>query len=206
LYIGNIELTYIAETLDLKTKKAVKNNINLLLERNWIDFDKSTGYYYIRGFDKIRKLLGLKKRTGAEFNSKDIKKFKGFITGAVIGYLAISQRRKRRAGDLNSGRSNAPARHNLQYYEVANTGIAKILKVSVSTAFEYKQLAKKEGYILVKKRLLSIGVPAKYIELYKNVNPDEANKIRTSNGDLLIQQIDLITPCISFRRRKKIET
>ena len=49
---NDIEL--IKSTLEYKSDRSVTNNLKRLLDYNFIGFNAATGYYFIRGFDKIR--------------------------------------------------------------------------------------------------------------------------------------------------------
>jgi len=204
--INKVDLYDIAQELELKSGRAIKNNIDLLLEKNWIGYNNNSGYYFIRSFDRIRADNGFKSRTAAEFNSDRILSFKGFIAGAVIGYMINIQRRKKRVTERNRSRSSPITRPTSEYFPVASLALAKVLNVSISTAFKLKQLAAREGYILLRHNLKKINVPVSQKEALKRAFPEVANRVVVVNGRLAVQLPDTVLQCVRFKRRKKIKT
>ncbi len=204
--LENTELRFIAKSLGLKSIRAIRNNIKILLDSNWIGYDIKTGVYYIRGFEKVRKMYGFKRRTGAEYNTKEIKNFKAFIAGAVIGYLVNVQRRHKRLGARNNGRAYHPIHNANEYFPVANAALAKILGISISTASELKHLAQGHGYVLIRKRYKKTNKDGKFKNQIKKANPEISLKVRVVNGEVMLQEPDEALSCIRFKRRKKIDT
>lgn len=84
----------IAQSIGVKSHKTVKSSIQYLLEKQLITRSKKSGYYFVKGFESIRRVEGFTKRTGAEFNLKYIKNFKGFLVAAVISQLISVQKRR----------------------------------------------------------------------------------------------------------------
>jgi Mn-dependent DtxR family transcriptional regulator len=204
--INREELKTIAKELSLKSEKTVQNNLNKLIEKNWVGYNDESGIYFIRGLDLMRKEIVSKFRVAARFDTADILKFKAFIAGAFIGNLANWQRRKKRATERNFGRSKQIARQSSGYFPVSTVAMAKILNISVSTAFILRELAREAGYIYVKKNLKPIPVKARYIKHFKKANEDIANRVIKYRGQLHLRESDLIQAGIYFKSRKKIET
>src|SRR5665811_967091 len=57
-------LKNIANDLGLKSSKTVITSIVDLQNRQWISKSNKSGYYFVKGFESIRKLLNLSKRAG----------------------------------------------------------------------------------------------------------------------------------------------
>lgn len=216
---GMIKLTdeikgIIGKEIGLKSKRAVSNNLKLLVERGWIGFDKQSGYYFIRNFESVKKTEGLSRSMAAEFYFQDIKKLKAFLCGAVIAKLIRSQKRQKRELERLKGRSYQCSRNCQNYYPVANMALAKILNITISTAFELKKLAAKSGYIKIKKNFqpIAIGSMTQVNACYKNyvkaANPARANVIRVRGKFLYLQRPDLVLATIrlKFRRKKSKHT
>lgn len=201
--INRVELKTIATTLGLKSVRTVKNNLKLLLKSNWIGHSKTSGYYFIRGFDKVSKTYDFKCRTAARFNTDEILKFKAFITGAVIGKLVNVQRSKGWKTERKKSRSKQINRPFSSYFPVSNNAIANILKISVSTAFQLKKLASKADYIDVHKNLAPIPISLGHLNHFKKANEGIANKIIVRKGIPYIQQPDTVLPKIYFKKRGK---
>jgi hypothetical protein len=204
--ISKDDFKRIATDLSLKSYKSVENNLKLLLKRNWIGYSNNSGYYFIRGFDVIRKTHNLRFRSAARFDTDEILKFKAFIAGAVIGHLVNIQRRKRRVTERKRSRSKQVIPPSSEYFPVSCLSVAKILNISISTAHRLKNFARKANYIDLKKNLTPIPVNIKYLKQYKKANEEFAHKIIVRKRKPYIQEIDTALPKIYFKRRKKIET
>lgn len=211
---GKIKITddikiEIGKEIGLGSKRAVSNNLHLLLARNWIGFCKKSRYYYIRSFDRVKKIEGFKRQTAAEFHFKDIKKMKAFLIAAVITKLINQQKRRERELERKKGRSIPSSCDRQLYFPVANLALSKILNIAISTAFEHKKIAQKAGFIKVKKEFvrckLSDGkfVKATYKNHAKAANSKIAHKIRVRNNYLWIQQPDKILSKIRLKRKGK---
>lgn len=199
----------IAGEIGLTSVKAVNNNINLLRKRNWLVYDKLTRCFFIRGYDRVMQIEQLENRTRAEFHLKDIRKLKAFLIGAVIAKLVKHQKwRKTRGPERSKGRSKPSSRDRQIYYPVANLALSKILGISISTAFEFKKVACKAGYITIKKvfRPYSVGgdtVKAKYKNDIKEAYPEIAHVVRVKGGFISLQLPDLLHPNIRLKGKRK---
>ena len=201
--LGEAELKYIADTIGLKSNKAVKNNLKLLIDRNWIGYDKKSKIYFIRGFQKVKSIQGVESRTCAEFDIRHIKQFKAFLAGAVIGYLVKQQKRKEWLDERQNGRSKHSSHDPSKYYPIANLGLAKILNISISTAYMLKSDAAKHLYILVKKNFEKTGLDAWQKKSLMIAFPEKAKSIRIIKGKIHFQLTDTVLPCIRFKKGKK---
>ncbi len=200
------DLKLIAETLGLSSGRTIQNNLKILRQANWIGYNPKTNIYFIRSFDCVRTQHGFISRSCAEFDKREIKQFKAFLAGAIISNLVNSQRRGKWITERQKGRSNQIIRQPSVYFPVANLALAKVLNVSISTAFEFKKLAHKAGYIKLEKNFKDTRVNPKFAKAYKRNYSEIAHKIKFHQGKLMIQGIDTVFPCVRFKRRKKIET
>jgi hypothetical protein len=204
--INSSELKEIANELGLKSTKTIQSNLKKLIQKNWIGYNENNGCYYVRGFDSLKLRESFTRRTAAEFDSKDIKKFKAFLAGAVIGYLAISQKRRKQRAEREMRRSNQALCNLSNYFPVAGMGLAKILSISCSKASRLKIDARKARYIRVKKNFNELTILANEAAHYKKVNPEAINKMRYRKQKMWEQLPDLVLPLIRFKRRKKMRT
>jgi len=204
--ISKCDFQTIAKKIGLSSARSVENNLKKLIVKNWVGYNKKSKYYFIRGIDKIRWLLGFKTKTAAEFDSREIKKLKAFLAAAKIGYLLDNQKRKKRATERNTGRSNHVARQSSDYYPLANLALAKILNVSLSTAYVLKQLAHKAGYIDIKKSFEETNLDAYQENPLKKGLPELISKVRIKKGKILLQGTDKVKHFVTFKTRKKLET
>jgi len=191
--------------LDLKTAKTINKHFNKLQSLNWIGYNPKSGYYFIRGFDRVKEIQNLDYRTAAEFDPKEIKQFKAFIIGSVIGYLVNSQKKDRRLEHQKARYNRSmPGRHPF-YFPISSEVLANILNVSHVTALKYMKLAKKAGYIRIKKNNLEpTGVHVSHYQAYKRTFPEY--NFRIKDNYLWIQKANKFASNIHFKTRKKSYT
>ena len=206
LRITSEVLRKIMADLGIKTDKTVWAGINSLLNKGWITFSRKSGYYFIKSFERIRESEGYTRRTGAEFNIKDIKSFKGFIVAAVIGQM-ISVQKKHRWITERKKRGSKTVNHSPQlYFPIANAALAKILNVSVSTAYEWKKLADKHGFISIKKDFACIDtVYPQFLNELKKYGEIPSERLLFKNGCIWEQLPDKCTSSINLKSRKKLQ-
>jgi hypothetical protein len=200
------DINNISKILGLKSSRAIVNNLKILQINNWIGYCHKSKYYLVRGFKRIGSYYNFKSRSGAEFNSNDIRQFKAFLAGTTISYLANRQKRAKWMSERKKGRSTPGIHTPSNFYPVANLALAKILNISSSTAFEFKKLAARHKYILLKKNFRSTGLSKVLKNRYKRNSPDIAHKVRIRKKEIVLQDIDTVCPIIRFKTRKKIET
>lgn len=207
----------------------IKRNLKKLRERNWVGYNPESGYYFIRGFKKIKQLEGSKYLTSVCLSVDrelcDFRIFKAFLYGASIGYLARYQKGKarRRAG---SERTKGSSKHNPElrlptHYPVACEAMSKIFGISISTAHKYKKEADEHGFIdlrnnfnmvkkipkddEVKRNILSLGpgVDAKEIPFLKEGYPEIAQRIRPYKEKAYSQDPDTVCPKLTYKRTRR---
>ncbi len=198
-------LRNIMADLGISSVKTVWVGINSLLNKGWITLSRRSGYYFIRSFERIRELEGFSKRTGAEFSFRDIKNFKGFLVGAVISQLIAVQKKKEwlLVTERIKGRSLTVTSIPHLYYPVANDALAKILGVSKSTAYEWKQLARKQGFIKIRRKYRKLGyLDTGNINQYKKYGDMTAGRICFREGKYYEQLADTVYSKIVLKSRK----
>lgn len=198
-------LKNIANDLGLKSSKTVITSIVDLQNRQWISKSNKSGYYFVKGFESIRKLLNLSKRAGAEFIINDIKNFKAFLIAAIISHLINLQQRRLKAVERSKGDSKTSAFKQSLYYPMANAALAKIMGISISTAFEWKKLAEKQGYIKIRAIPRKIDYLNPHIlNQFKKYGDMPSNQLRLKNGIIYEQQPDIVLSTVTLRRRRKL--
>jgi len=191
-----------ANNLDLKTTKTINNHFKKLQLLNWIGFNPKSGYYFIRGFDKVKEIQNLNYRTAAEFDPKEIKNLKAFIIGALIGYLVNSQKKRERLEPKKARKHRSKHGRPSSFFPISSEVLANILNVSHVTALKYMTLAKKAGYIRIKKNNLeATGIHVKHYQAYKKTFPEY--NLRIKNNQLWIQKANKFASNIHLKTRKK---
>jgi hypothetical protein len=190
--------------LDLQCdRKSVKNNLNKLITANWIGYNKSSGYYFIRGFESVMQTQGLTSKTGTEFQKSYLSNFKAFVAGAVIGYQVNTIRKKQAAGWKIARPRQAACSSN--GYPLSTRLLATKLNVSVGFASKLKELAASAGFIEVNKSYIKTGCPSGYRKFYMKAFPEHNGRIRQAGGQLFLVDSDKIVSNVRFKKRKKRE-
>ena len=207
---GQIRLTpahfvAIKKALKYKHVKSVRSNLQMLMDENWVGYNKASGYYFIRGFQYLSKKLGFKSQQVAEFSIRDISSIQPFCVAVVVCYVVKQQKRKRRASEQFKTRSNQDVRLPSDSPEigVSNTLLAKKLSISQSTAFVWKRKAQSAGYIKITNNLKPLYLPVSKRSAYLTAHPEDKVKLRVRWGKLCLQESDIIEPLIRFKRRRK---
>lgn len=204
------------------TVKTITNQLKKLHERNWVGYNPKSGYYFIRGFNKVRDIEQFQGRRGVWIDThKDfqtISRFRAFVMGAIIGQLSnVSKQRAKKTFEERrpehiKGSSNHRLRPHLPlYYPVACHALASIYGISISTASRYKHEADEHGFIDLKKnfrRLALNGDPkeydAQFATAYKASHPDEAHKIRIKNNKVYIQEADQVQARMNYTKKYRL--
>lgn len=191
-----------ANELDLKTTRTINNHFKKLQSKNWIGYNPKSGYYFIRGFDRVKEIENLDYRSAAEFDPKEIKQFKAFIIGVVIGYLVNSQKKRGRFEPKKARQYRSKPGRPSSFFPISSKVLAKILKCSHVTALKYITLAKKAGYIRIKKNNLEpTGIHVKHYQGIKRTYP-ECN-LRIKNDQIWFQKANKFASNIHFKTQKK---
>lgn len=203
---GDIDYRGIASVLGLKSGRTVRNNLKILLDKNWIGYNNKTEIYFIRGFEAIRRIHNFKAKTAAEFDTKDIRNIKAFLAGAKIAHLVNRQKKRKRATEPNKGGSNQIARKTSLYWPVATKPLARMLGVSISSAHLLKALAQRAGFADILRSYQKTGLKPNHKVPLKIGAPEIAHKVRVINDEVVIQGVDLIMPNVRLKCRKKLES
>jgi hypothetical protein len=147
-------------------------------------YNPKSGYYFIRGFNVIRKKHNIRSRKAAIFDYEDINYLAtAFLPGAVICsnlkaqqyFWEVSKRRLAKSATKHLGvaKQNFPASDTPPpYYGLSNKGIAASLYCRQTRACELKQQAEQAGYLKTQKRLQDIAVLYKPdYTIRKTINP-----------------------------------
>lgn len=218
----------ISTVLGIRDKRTINTYINTLLQLNWIGYNPASGYYFIRGFDFIRKTLQIKSRKAAIFDYREVDLLaEGFLSGALICeqikaqqyYWEVSQRRQAKSATKKLGVANqgfpAPDTPRPPFYGLSNQRIAGLLFCKMTRACELKQQAEGAGYLQTKKQFKEIAVlqkpdfrirgiiRANHPELGKRVR-FRCRRVKRQTVIQVVQQLhDEIVPCIEFKNVKR---
>ena len=199
------DLKTIAESLGFKSEKTVKNNLNILLQNNWVGFNPKSGMYFIRSFNQVMFQNGFTRRAAAEFDTREIKNLNEFLTAAIIKKLINFKVWKLREAERKKGRSRQTSRKFPLFFDIANNYLAKILCISKNKAFRLKENAVETNYRETQKVFVKTDITPNQIEDYLIGYPEVRNKIKVIKKQVYLQGIDKMRSFVLIRRRKKIE-
>ena len=200
------DISHIAGLFGLKSARAITNNLKLLISKKWISYCNRSSYYFIRGYDKVGLLNEVNCLKRAEFDARKISEFKAFLGGAIISYLVNRQKWAKWLRERKNGRSLQSFHKPTIYFPVASLTLAKLLCISISTAFELKALAVRFGYVSVKKNFTHTGLTKSNLNQFKRTMPEIAHRVRIRRKKIVIQDTDTFCPGVRLKKRKKIET
>ncbi len=216
--------------MGIKDSRTFNKYISQLLDHQFLVYNQKSGYYFIRGFERLRIIHGLKDKTSVIFYYNFITSIQSFIDTALIGQLIRNQeyywvkgRRKfRRAAYTMKDNANTLVKVDQStkppYFGLSNSTIAKNLNCSLSQACKKKHKAEALGMLKTKGhfKLYTTLPKADYrvrSQIYTS-HPKLINRLRFSTnknpdtglGEIqLLQQLhDEITPLITFSKRKGI--
>ena len=132
------------------------------------------------------------------FYPDNFPKFKSFAAGLVITFLMRKIKFSKGESERNLGRSSAQHK----YYHVPILYLAKFIEMPKSTARDYIQLAKKDGFINSNQVFANFLLePGEYNLFKKYGNPDESKKIQRRGGRNVEQMPNRISSEIILKRK-----
>lgn len=209
----------IAQLLNVEPR-TVSNLLKKLQKRNWIGHNPASGYFFIRGFEKVRSIEEMRGLRGVLVDiNKDIQeqeRFKALIVGGVIGHM-VNVGRYKKGREMQESehikvRSNHRSRNTVpSHFPVACTAIASMLGVASSTASTYKSLAAKYGFIQVEKKWQRLQLTedsnirdAALVAAFKASHPEIAHRVRILHGKAYIQETDHVMACLNYAKKWRL--
>lgn len=201
------------------TLVSFRSNLKKLVVDKWVLPCKSKKVYWIRGYKQLGIVLRNSTISCIKLSSKDFKNFKAIIISGVYAKIVRDSRRRNRGSVWLYGWRTLIRILPPSTYLIANTYLAKVLHISKTTAYDYKYLAEKAGYISTMENLeqLFVGknspVPlnAEIMQIFAETNNIRSETLRTKQRKAFLQRPDSITYKVeiyskrSLKRRKKTE-
>ncbi|MEO8148555.1 MAG: hypothetical protein ABI723_12995 [Bacteroidia bacterium] len=213
------------ELLGVKDKRTIEKRLLAIQNLGWVSLSSKSGYYFISGFEKLKKQYAFKGQKAAVCELGALKKFREFVDGALISENINGQKlyynyllpKQKRAAAINKGAARKLKSASLQvappYYGLSNKSISKLLKCCLSVACERKQAAANAGFIktIKKRRVISYLYRPDYkIRMAFSGTESEAiirfEVVKRKNKNLIMvfeQLHDEIVPLIHIRRCKR---
>jgi hypothetical protein len=217
IYSGKAEISAkttnrIAKELSV-SNRTVYRALKWLFNRDWIGKDPKNGWYFFRGLDWIHNIEGFKYTKSALLFPDQIKELKGFFIGAIISNFI----QKRLLESRETGTDQKRRRSEQSCFPVSLTIVEKLFNVSEKTAFNYRKLAEKQGFIKMYPNLKQVaGISPKDITHLKQNQIERIDlrlfgssqsisvspaQLKTDKGFIYAQLPNLITPKVLIGKR-----
>ena len=205
LKLTDEEIQRLKRELNVKSSKTIKNNLSKLLELNFLGYNRSSGYYFIRGFNQLQMQLDFYARTSVEFDLENIHNLQSFCYAAVIGYVVKQKQKKlkmQKLSERKKGRSNQDSFSSSLFSKVSNSLMSRKLSLSMQNVYKLRLDAQRQGFIKVRKCYIDLNIPAKDRKIYLKAHPEKYPLLRVRNNKLKLQDTDEITPLLRYKYRK----
>lgn len=199
------EFLAIASNLGICNKTA-NSYLKWLVSQGWLIHDPIAKNYRIIGFNSLASKLCFTSSTGAILYKKDITKYKSFAIAAVITYLI--ERIRVRQWQTKAGLiKRSPNLNSLPSYPfLPHTYLAKALKISKSSAYEYRKMTKGNQFITCLKKYENLDFNSKGLSLMKKHYPERPERLRRKGDQVFTQMPDHINSTIYLRTKANIRT
>lgn len=219
------ELQQMRKDLHLRDLRTFNKHLNKLKELNWIGFNPSTNYYFIRSFDQLREMHLLKKRRASELRFSHVKNLQVYLTGVILCTEVMGQkywwelknRRKWRTAMKKSDVANQSKVFSEipEYYGLSNESLGRLLGCKKTWASNLKNAAVKAGFIKKKQKLVPYvklsGPDYQFRPIVNEMFPDLKGKFRVvrksvknvSEYWVMVQFHDEIIPQMKFKTVSK---
>ena len=199
----------IAQILKFKGERSVERYLQLLINREWIGYNPKSKVYFIKAFDKIRRLENFRTRTAAVFSLQDLDKIKAFCSGVLFAYIykvsLFREKKKKAASHMQN--ASKPSASSLTFFPIATTGIESLFNISKAKASRLKHLAAQSNYLEFKHQYKDLNIPKEQHKHFLSVaEPNLAEKVVVKEGRIPLQLPDLIYPYITLSYRRKLKT
>jgi len=191
------------------SERTIRRYITLLLRAKYLTLNGNSGSYRLVSFHKIHKRSGGVSTRAAVLKPTDLSHFKAFAAATVITRTAIKLNR--------NGESGSPVRDNgwrtrtsdpalSQFLTCPNGYLAKVLKISQSSAKNLKALAQSAGYLRVTHQFEATGFPASQRSNFMAANEKLSHRTRIRNEMIFLQQPDSIYSTVQLRKKRSLRS
>lgn len=197
----------IADELSV-SERTVCRSFKRLTRRNWFGKDSKKGWVFFRGLNWVHEIEGFKYSKSAILPRSNLSNLKVFFIGAIISNFIQSR---------GTGTDRKSRRSMQSCFPVSLTIVQNLFGVSEKTAFNYRKLAEKHGFIKMYPNLKQVtGISPKDIVRLKQNNIERIElpvfgssetlsvcpaQLRTDRGFIYAQLPNLINPRVLISKR-----
>lgn len=181
-----------------------RKHINELIKLEWLTVNSKREAFRVIGFLPLAKKLTFRSSKSVIFDKKDFITFRAFLIATVITYFMGYKRRKERRSVYKKG-CTITNFLSPSFYSMPNRYLSKVLKISISTASDYKHLAGSAGYISITKQEEKIPIPKRALTAYLEVNNMKPQSIRRRKGSFFEQKPDKIESTMEIKTKHNLK-
>ncbi len=188
--------------LGYKSEKTFFVHLKYLVQKKWITVNSKSGNYRLIGYKQVANRLKVPTSKGGIFYPEYSKCFTGYIAAVVITFYIKYRSHNERRSALKKW-SARKSRLSASFI-LPHTYLAKVLKVSKTTAQRYRQCAIDTGLIIATKSYFKTYIPITEIHNYKKYSGVDPNTVRKIKKTIYVQQADKLKSLITLRKKRNI--
>lgn len=168
--------------LQVKSVRTIHNLRKNLLALGLLGHSKKSGYYFIRGKNRLREIFQLKRKRVAFLPLRYLTDLEAFSMAIVIADVIGYQRQKKLIKTHNSTRKKMIGLE--KDFPVSVIYLEKKLKRSRQTIHMYKKRALELGLLGKKSNLIPLNIEPQFRKSYLRAHPEHYGQLRTVMGKL----------------------
>jgi hypothetical protein len=211
-----ISFSELCNNTGIKDTRSIQKYIKKLLDINWIGYNKKTGNYFIRSYQRLKQSVGVVTKHGVNIDLKDLKTLKWQLcTGLIYFRLNGLKKAQLRRVRLKVGTSALKRYGAIQifkqqglrsYFGLSNSQLSYLFKCSKSEANRIKTACIKANLLVANKKYKRLANFAEPDYMFKYAFTD-SNKIRVKgnrkSGFTFSEQLtDELIPLVYCKRMK----
>jgi hypothetical protein len=195
------------------TRQTLDNNLQALIDRNWVGHNVAKNLYHVRGFRTIKKLERGRGRQAITINIRkellDAKRFRALLWGAYYGNLIRSQQRKEERElreEYHKGCSKQNRKDRNSFYPVAVSVTKDCLNISREKAWLGRNLALEYGYLQTQERSPLRWISYAEAEARRYEGGKVADVVRRKDGAFYVQETTCLrVGTLEYRRMPRVK-
>lgn len=191
------------------SEKTIRSCIKWLIKKRWITVNNKRGTLRIISYKQLKRKLGLKGKSAIIYEPDDFSGFSKFCCGVAVtkNFRLIRWMNRKRSVSKMADTSTSRSKSSKGFQPIPLKRLAKSLKVSSSTANNYKNKAKEAGFIETKRQVTTLTdtnegkILKENLYVCKYVLGNVAGRLRSGTKFLKIVEADLIRSNMKFKKK-----
>lgn len=191
------------------SEKTIRSCIKWLIKKKWITVNNKRNTLRIISYEQLKRKLNLKGNSAIIYEPNDFSGFNKFCCGVAVTriFRLIRWMNRKRSVSKMADTSTSRSKSSKGFQPIPLKRLAKSLKVSSSTANNYKMKAKEAGFIDTKRQVTTLTdinggkILKENLSVCKYVLGNVAGRLRTGTKFLKIVEADLIRSNMKFKKK-----